>query len=122
MLVSLHLQATMNLPVTRGIPLLRSLQVKQLTPLQQLNLLEAMHSNKPPRKGLLQSHSPATAANGHHHKQHDPLSNHPLQDNSTLDAASVQEDGPAEDIAAFGRLVVQLYRGKKIFHQAADHQ
>lgn len=28
--------------------------------------------------------------------------------------------GPARDIAAFGRIIVQLYRGKMLYHAAAD--
>ena len=99
------------------------LQVKQLSALQQLELLEAMHvKHSVQQDGTLHSD---TAANGHKDHEHDPLLSQQLGNTSGMGSVSVgdkQEPGSAEDIAAFGRLMVQLYRGRMLPHHASDHR
>ena len=97
--------------------------------LHQLQLLEAMHSS--------QSFQPQTQPvdDGHSHSSltsddigsdmascpschHSMAKVHASGDTATK-VVNVGQ-GLSEDIAAFGRLVIQVYRGKMLHHAAAD--
>lgn len=96
--------------------------------LHQLQLLEAMHSSH--------SYQPLNQSvdDGHPHSSltseeigndmaacpscHHSMTKEAIGDTAT-EAVNVRQ-GPSEDIAAFGRLVIQVYRGKMLYHSAAD--
>ena len=100
------------------------LQMAHLPPLQQLELLESLLPVTPlhnsPAPGSRQANE---AGINHTPQQQQSPSRQPHKGGggSGVRGADCQQ-GPAADIAAFGRLVVQLYRGRMLHHSASDHQ
>jgi len=100
-------------------------QVKQLAPLQQLEFLEAMQSERAVQQSCVLADGKAEAAHGDNDHSHNQTSQNELHDDSYSQARcgdQRQHQGLAEDVAAFGRLIVQLYRGRRIHHRASDHR
>ncbi|KAL0056421.1 hypothetical protein WJX82_011195 [Trebouxia sp. C0006] len=97
--------------------LLATEQVKQLAPLQQLEFLEAMQS----QQAVQQSCALADGKTEASHEDSDQSHHHTPQ-NEAWCGDQRQHQGPAQDVAAFGRLIVQLYRGRRIYHPASDHR
>ncbi len=100
-------------------------QVKQLAPLQQLEFLEVMQSQRPVQQSCALADDKAEAAHGDNNQTHHHTSSNEEHDDSCSQAwcgDQWQHQGPAQDVAAFGRLIVQLYRGRRIYHRASDRR
>lgn len=92
--------------------------------LQQLELLAAM-----PSWHLPDPHLQAQSGDIDNEMAGCPVCQHSKPQGSTISISAQhakqakQADrlrGPAADIAAFGQLVIQMYRGKMLYHAAAD--
>ena len=96
--------------------------------LHQLQLLEAMHSSHSyqPHNQLVDvghSHSSLTSDDIGVDMAACPSCHYSTAKEATSDTATEvvnARQGPSEDMAAFGRLVIQVYRGKMLHHAAAD--
>ncbi|DBB03865.1 TPA: Spectrin beta chain, non-erythrocytic 5 [Trebouxia sp. C0004] len=100
-------------------------QVKQLAPLQQLQLLEAVHSQQSVQQSWALADGKIQAAHADNDESQDHTCGNEVHDGSYSQAwcgDQRQHQGPAQDVAAFGRLIVQLYRGRRIHHRASDHR
>ena len=122
--------------------------MKQLAPLQQLEFLEAMQSQRAVQQSCALADGKTEASHedsdqSHHHTPKNEVNddscsqawcgeqshNHTSGNEVHVDSCSQawcgdqrQHQGPAQDVAAFGRLIVQLYRGRRIYHPASDHR
>ena len=100
-------------------------QVQQLAPLQQLAFVEAMQSQRAVQQSCALADGKAQAACGDRDQSHHHTSENEVNDDSHSQAwcgDQRQHQGPSQDVAAFGRLIVQLYRGRRIHHRASDHR
>lgn len=115
------------------------MQVRQLPELDQLELLEAMHT--PPLPLLKPDLGPGTISSdmlqcatcqANQAKQHDSSNSSSSSSGRSASAEqasaarhSAKEDalqGAVGDIAAFGRLLIQVYRRQMFYRSAADLQ
>ena len=126
------------------------LQAKQLQPLQQLQMLEALHPSIPLQANgtdgnaedkiaantearMAADTAAETAANTAAKTAANPGGEAASKTGTSAKARLLTnvgsggggqqaEAGPAADIAAFGRLIVQLYRGRMIHRSISDHR
>lgn len=92
------------------------LQVAQMPQLCQLNLLEAMPSLYSSSNHALTAGDLCNDMAAYQVCQHSNAREAPKSNRARVDGSGT---GTADDIAAFGRLLVQMYRGKMI-HRGAD--
>ena len=101
------------------------MQVKQLAPLQQLEFLEAMQSQQSVQQSCALADGKAEAALGGVNQSHCHTSGKEVNNGSYSQVRCSDQrhhQGPAQDVAAFGRLIVQLYRGRRIYHRPSDQR
>ena len=88
-----------------------SQQNEQITGARIYQCVEATSPNPP----ALDSGSAANGPEGPSHEE-------PAAEAQQAQQAQQEQPGPAQDVAAFGRLAVQLYRGRMMYHSPSDHR